>query len=273
MKCCEVRMKIFIEFAMKTLIGTLVTIVVAGALSVGAAEAPVLTPLQAILTHAPSAELPAKAAELIKDSPSRERAAVTVEVVRAAVGINPAAAPAIVGAIARAVPDEASIAAATAAEMLPRQAADIAKAASAAAPSKAGKIVAAVCRAAPKEYHGIALESAQAAPAASTEILRAVASVFPDLKPGIERALTGYVGNPQAVAVVLETTKPSAPPPPVLLPGMGGGILAGGGNNGGAVSRGPSIAPPYVVPSGTATNLNPANSGNVTRGGRNYAAP
>src|ERR1039457_6337910 len=54
------------------------------------------------LSHAPAAELPAKAAEMIKPSKSREMESTTVKVVRSAVEINPAAAPAIAGAGGRA---------------------------------------------------------------------------------------------------------------------------------------------------------------------------
>src|ERR1039457_4267087 len=104
------------------------------------------------LSHAPAAELPAKAAEMIKPSKSREMESTTVKVVRSAVEINPAAAPAIAGAVARAVPNVAAVAAATAAEQQPMQASAIARSAAGAAPSKAGKIVTAVCRVVPNRY-------------------------------------------------------------------------------------------------------------------------
>ena len=93
-----------------------------------------------------------------------------MNVVKGAVGINPAAAPAIVGAIARAVPDMASVAAGAAAAEQPKQASAIAKAAAAAAPSKAGKIVTAVCRAVPNEYRNIAVAVSQVVPASGKEI-------------------------------------------------------------------------------------------------------
>src|SRR6266481_1558212 len=59
-------------------------------------------PLQATLSDVPAAELPAKALELVSAAKASHRKPETVEVVKAAVAINPAAAPAIVGAIARA---------------------------------------------------------------------------------------------------------------------------------------------------------------------------
>ena len=68
-------------------------------------DAPKVNPFNATLAAAPAAELPAKAADLVQRAKSRDRYTTTVNVVKAAVGINPAAAPAIVGAIARSVPD------------------------------------------------------------------------------------------------------------------------------------------------------------------------
>jgi hypothetical protein len=81
------------------------------------------------LAAVPSAELPAKAADLVKKAPKKTRAATTEDVVRAAIGINPAAAPAIVGTIAQTLPDMAPIAAAVATAEQPAQADAIAKAA------------------------------------------------------------------------------------------------------------------------------------------------
>src|SRR2546427_5050844 len=82
-----------------------------------------------ILAHVPAAELPARAAVLIKDTKARDREAVTLDVVKTAVALNPAAAPVIVSAIARAVPDMAATAAGVAAAEQPKQAAAIARAA------------------------------------------------------------------------------------------------------------------------------------------------
>src|SRR5439155_26162829 len=62
------------------------------------------SPFKERLSRVAAAELPVKAAGLIKDAKARDREAVTAEVVKAAVALNPAAAPAIVSAIARAVP-------------------------------------------------------------------------------------------------------------------------------------------------------------------------
>src|SRR5437867_391848 len=117
-----------------------------------AKDAPPATPLTETLASVSAAELPAKIAALVKEAKSRDRRTTTITVVKAAVGIRPAAALAIVGAVARAVPEMTPDAAGTAAAEQPKLVGMIAKAAAAAAPSQAGKIVVAVCRAVPNEY-------------------------------------------------------------------------------------------------------------------------
>src|ERR1035441_5451693 len=81
-----------------------------------AKDAPATNPFNQILTAVPAGELPAKAADLVVQAKARDRKATTINVVKAALSINPAAAPAIVGAIARAVPVMAAVAAGTAAD-------------------------------------------------------------------------------------------------------------------------------------------------------------
>ena len=173
--------------------------------------APKVNPFTEVLAAVPAAELPAKAADLVLQAKPRHRQATTVNVVKAAVGINPAAAPAVVGAIARAVPGMASVAAGAAAAEQPKQASVIAKAAAAAAPSQAGKIVVAVCRAVPNEYRNIAIAVSQVAPGAGKEIVNAVAAALPDPKPYIEKALAGYGGNVVSVADTLDQAARSVP--------------------------------------------------------------
>ena len=220
-----------------------------------------------VLAHVPAAELPARAASLIKEARARDREAVTLDVVKTAVALNPAAAPIIVSAIARAVPDMAAIAAGVAAAEQPKQAAAVARAAAAAAPSKAGRIVVAVCRAVPNDYRNIAVAVAQAVPASGKEILNAVALALPDLKPGIERVLAGYSGNTPTVAKVLDPSiqsQDSVPSRPLgLMPAP--------------LPRTPVIGPPFIPLSGTPTNVVPTTSGNVPPGARggptDYARP
>jgi hypothetical protein len=114
---------------MKRITGILLSVALLVVCNSFGKEAPKANPFSKILTAVPAAELPAKAADLVSQAKPVDRQEATINVVKAALGINPAAAPAIVGAIARAVPEMASIAAGAAAAEQPKQAAAIAKAA------------------------------------------------------------------------------------------------------------------------------------------------
>jgi hypothetical protein len=232
------------------------------AFSSSAADA-VSKPFQQALSATPMAELPAKAADLVKSARISDRVLMTAEVVEAALAVNPNTGPAIVAAIAKAVPDMAAIAAGKAAELQPGRAAEIARAAAAAAPSKASKIVAEVCRAAPPAYRTVAIALAQLAPAESIEILREVASVFPELKTGIDRALAASGTSAPSVASVLDSAKTAAANSPLPFASTGSGFPL----------RGPAVAPPYLPGSGTSSNVTLSTSGTVPPGGRNYASP
>ena len=207
------------------------------------------------LSRVPAAEMPAKAAELIKTAKARDRGTVTIEVVKAGLTISPMSAPALVGAIAKAVPEMASIAAGAAAEAQPKQATEIAKAAAIAAPGRTGKVVASVCRAVPNQFKNVALGVAQSSPSAGKEILLAVASVFSELKPGIDAALASYGFNPPSVAAVLDSAKPAPTvQSTVATPSSLGTGPAPSFTQPGAT---PTVAPPYVSASGTPTSITP----------------
>lgn len=228
------------------------------------------------LTKVTAPEMPAKAADLVKAAKSRERSSVTINAVSATVALNPAGAPTVVSAIAKAVPDMASIAAGTAVEQQPKQAVEITRAAVAAVPKKADKIVAAVCRAAPQDYRNIARAAAQAAPGMSKEILQALATTFPDLKAGIETALAGPGSAAPSVTAVLDSVRPATgtalvPIAEITSPMPGTGPLLGSGPP--PQTRDLGAAPPLLPLSGRVTNVNPGTSGTVPRGGRNYASP
>ncbi len=221
-------------------------------------------PFNETLSTVPAAELPAKAADLVLQAKARARQNVTINVVKSAVGLNPAAAPAIVAAIAHAVPEMALVAAGTAAAEQPKQASAIARAAAAAAPAKAGQIVQATCRAVPNAYREIAVAVSEAVPGASKEIVNAVASAMPELKPAISKTLAGYGGAVPSVGDTLAqaTTISQDDQAKVLT------VYPRG-----ATVRGPAVGPPYIpLPSGL-TNVTTATSGVVPSGGRNYAAP
>lgn len=249
------------------MIGAFVSLTVAaGFAAVNSAPGP---ELRKALAAVPIPELPAKAAELIRAAKPAERNSQTIEVMRAALLVNPGAAVAIVGAVAREVPDMAAVAAATAAEALPNDAEAIARAAAMVAPSEAGRITAAVCRAVPGQYRAVAAAVAAAAPSATRLVLQAVASVFPELKGPIDAAMDHNSPAPPAVVGILER----AGVPAALRATPGGPPAKGAGSAPARLPRGPSIAPPFIPLSGTPTNANPANSGNVPRGHRDYAAP
>ncbi len=237
-----------------------------------AKDAPKGNPFNSILVAVPAAELPAKAADLVAQAKSDDRQATTTNVVKAAVGINPAAAPAIVGAIARALPDMAAVAAGVAAAEQPRQASAIARAAAAAAPAQAGEVVTAVCRSVPKEYRNVAAAVSQVAPGAGKAIVNGVATAVPELKPYLEKVVAGYGGNVPSVTYTLDqavglsrggteaaplASTPGSPSTTRTLPG----------------GRGPGIGPPYIPLTTTPTNVSPGGSGQVPDGGRNYASP
>ncbi|MES1180527.1 MAG: hypothetical protein ABUL66_01550, partial [Verrucomicrobiota bacterium] len=107
------------------------------------------SPVLGVLSSATAVEMPGKAAELVKAADAKTIQQTTIDVVKAAIGLNPAAAAIIVGAIAKSSPEMAATAAATAISLLPKQAVALARAAAAAAPEQAGKIVEAVCRVVP----------------------------------------------------------------------------------------------------------------------------
>ena len=201
-------------------------------------------PFNEVLAAAPTAELPAKAADLVAQAKSRDRQATTIDVVKGAIAINPAAAPYVVGAISRTMLDMAPVAAGAAATQQPKQAGAIAKAAAAAAPSKAGKIVVAGCRAVPSDYRSIVVAVFEAVPGCGNEVLRAVAAALPELKASIEQILAGSSRNVASVPWL--TTPPT---------------------------RGSASTPPYWPLTVTPTNVTTVFSGDGPPGGRNYATP
>jgi hypothetical protein len=265
----------------------IVSILLAGvfltAITSFAAEMANVNPYQTELAAVAQPELPARAAELVKQAKVHDRQTAAANVVRAAVSLNPAAAPAVVGAIAHAVPEAAAIAAGVAASEQPKLAAAITRAAATAAPAKVAEIVAAVCRAVPNDYRTVAIAAAQAVPGSSKQILNAVASVLEPLNAGIQQALAAYGGNPPSVGVVLDSVKYSSQPPVVATVASSPGRLnadpvptslpTSSPTPLSSFVRGPGIGPPYIPLSGTPTHVNAGSGVNVGPGGRNYAAP
>jgi hypothetical protein len=154
-----------------------------------AGDTPKANPFLAVLSTTTQAELPAKAADLVAQADAKQQQQTTIDVVKAAVGLNPAAAAVIVGSIAQTTPAMAAIAAGTAAGLVPNQAATIARAAAAAAPQQAGKIVEAICRVLPAAYAEVAEAVADVVPGAGKEILAGVSAAIPALKGPIDKVL------------------------------------------------------------------------------------
>lgn len=228
-------------------------------------------PFLGVLSTATSAELPAKAAGLVSKADSKIRQQTTIDVVKAAVGLNPAAAPVIVGTIAQSTPEMAAMAAGTAAGLVPDQVEAIARAAAAAAPKQAGKIVEAICKVLPSAYKKVALAVAEIVPGAGKEILAGIAVAIPSLKGTINQILIAYKDSSTpsvsaaldqvALQVALSEKSDSAKTD----------VAASGGMT--RLSLTPVVNPPYVPPSGSPANINPGSGGIVPVGGRNYASP
>ena len=246
---------------MKRIISIALSVAVLAACHSFGKDAPKANPFKKSLAAVPSVELPAKAAGLVLQTKPLARQAVTINVMKAAVGINPVAAPAIAGAIVRAVPELAPVAAGVAASEQPKQAAAIAKAAAAGAPSEAGPIVLAVCQAVPSAYRDIAVAVSQVVPGAAREILDAVASALPSLRQPIEKALAGYAGNVPSVADTLSLAANT----------LQSSTMSGTASS--DMARGPAVGPPFMPLSTTPVNVTPGTSGQVPTGGRNYAQP
>ena len=214
-----------------------------------------------ILKSVPLAELPGKAATLVSDAPGKKQAEIAVDVVRAAVGLNPAGAPAIVASISAGTPAVAPIVAATAAVLLPQQAAVLAKIAAASAPKMAGKIVEAVCKVVPDAYRAVAEAVAEAVPNASKEILAGVAAALPTLKDDINNALAVYTTVVPPVNLILAQVGERSGSLATLATGMPvNSVVAHGGPAGNYPN------------SGTPSVGNTINTGNQVTGGRDYGS-
>ena len=165
--------------------------------------APTSSDFAAVLTASTYAEMPAEAADLVAQADAKALKQTTIDVVKAAIGQDPAAAPAIVGAIAHATPAMAGTAAATAALLMPRMKVDIARAAAKSAPAQAGAIVEAICRVSPAAYKMVAEAVAKAVPDSDKAILAAIAAALPELDDSINQTIASYSGAPPTLSMVL----------------------------------------------------------------------
>jgi hypothetical protein len=245
--------------------------------------------LKQSLTGVSPLELPAKAASLVAQAGAKEKELVTEAVVKAAVSLNPAATPAIVGAIAKNNPSMASRAATMAAELQPKQLALIAKAAVGGAPAQATEIVAALCKQSPTRYNVIAVNAAQAIPASGREILDGVANGIPSLQSYLDKASKGLVCNTDAVvAQVIDLTidlvakarhdqlvgSAVLGSPAIQTVNAADPILASlPAPRPVAVPAPPVLGPPFAPPPPIVIEIGPGNTSPEQSGGHNYVAP
>jgi hypothetical protein len=173
-----------------------------------ATDVPSVNDLTESLSRGPWAELPVRAVAAVRHAKASRRKDTTIAVVKASLGLNPAAATAIVASIARAEPAMAAVAAGTAAALQPKQAPEIALAAAAVVHSAAAAIVVAVCQALPAQYDSVAVAVSTAVPGSTKDILQAVGIAEADLKAPIDQVVAQYNGFPPSVALVLAQAKP-----------------------------------------------------------------
>jgi hypothetical protein len=221
-----------------------------------AREAPKANHLSQIRSAAPALELSARTSDLALHANAVDHLTTTINALKSAVRIPPATSPAIVGAVARSVPDMASAAAGTAAAEQLKQAGTIAKAAARRALAQAGKVAVAICRAVPNLYRGVAIVVSHVVPSANEQMLEGVASVLPVLQPSIDRTMVG-VKSMSVSETLMQVTISVAPELAIGAP----------------AARGPAVGPVYVPLTTTPVSVTPGTSGQVPPGGRNYAKP
>jgi len=180
-----------------------------------------------VLGNVPTAEVPAKAADLVSEAKAENRNAVAAEVVTTAIKSKPAATLAVVGAVCRKSPETAPIVAATAVKLQPKQARQIAQAAAAAAPSKATEIVKAVANVLPRSSHSeVALAVSQVAPQSANALLASIPESAPRVAPEPDAPVVANNIRPPTIGgpfVPISTTPTNVP--------SGGGVVPEGGRD------------------------------------------
>lgn len=155
------------QFALAALIASLTCFVTSPAQALTEKEVSVINKT---IKEAPAADLPAKAAEMVKQAAQKEKEAVAVAVVRAAIAKKPASTVPVVSSVVKAAPATAPAVAAAAAKLAPDQVEAIATAAALAAPDLADKIVAAIADVNPKAEERVAKAVMLAVPQAQAKI-------------------------------------------------------------------------------------------------------
>jgi hypothetical protein len=218
-----------------------------------------------LLGEVPPAEIPAKAAQIVKLEDSKAQKAATVAVVQAASARKSAAALSVVGAISRGVPEMAPVAAATAAEAQPRFAWAFARTAALAAPGQASEVVFQVASAATEEALSIATAVTLAVPDSAEASIAALGRAVPSLQPHLAEAMLLSEGrdvSPSAIIALAGKLSAAAPvavtdPLPEISPPVP-----------------PNVGPPFVNPPGNPGHLVPGPPFTVPPGWqRKYSKP
>jgi len=136
------------------------------------------------------ADLPVKAAEMVTQAGKKEKEAVAVAVVRAAIAKKPASAVPVVSSVVKAAPATAPAVVAAATKLAPDQMEAIAVAAALAAPELADKIVAAIADVYPKAEGRVAKAVMLAVPQSQVKI-RQRTSGNPEAETGETVTVTG----------------------------------------------------------------------------------
>jgi len=223
------------------------------------------------------AELPRETARLVSDAK-----ADAGDAVKAAVSVNAASAPLVVGSVAKSSPSSAAAAAAAAISLQPKLSGAISKAAVSAAPVEISSIVTASCKARPVAFYSVGVAAAEAAPRSSDKIIPAITAAVPALKPLIDRAEKDFkqANRTASLALVLKHTEnilaalsnSEKVSPETLLAGNTESTvavklasLAGG-------PPPPQQRPPFV-PGGVPGEVPAGNTPEIPPTARNYSAP
>jgi len=225
-------------------------------------------------------ELPAKAADLVAKTPVADQKRMAIAVIKAAVGLKPSAAVAVVSTVSRENPATAPVVALTAATLQHERINQIIKAAVAAAPSEASDIVAALLKGFPQDYGVIAVSAASGSPSSGRAILNVVADNVPALQDSIQAATVQFAstdGNLPVASILTQSyaqavntgavTSPSSPRISVAV-APAPTIAA----TGGVKISPPTLGPPFTPVPGT-MSIGVSDTQPQTPGGRIYSSP
>jgi hypothetical protein len=217
---------------------------------------------------------------------SRETAKLVVakadvaDAVTAAVKVNGPSAPLVVGAVSKASPASAAVAAATAVKLQPKLAGPISKAAVSAASAELEAIVGAMCKAQPASFYVIGVNAANAAPKSSDKVLPAITTALPALKPLIARSQAEFAAARRAasLALVLKHTedmlvalsRDTKESPEALLAQADTAVET---KYASLAKAAPVQLPPFVPGGGTPGEINAGATAEVPPGGRVYSSP